>query len=175
MLRKLSMTDGLTIMELTDPSSPQPHFSARRTPSATVAPMRAAQARRMKQGELAKHQRKLQITQMHSWLQTHSVVAVPTVEISKEYRASLRECFNHLDADSGGTINLAELSLAMKALGFSSGEVKAMGMVEGLMVAGFSAQEVKGAGYSAREARAGGYSARAAVRGTSAAIGGGGL
>ena len=86
--------------------------------------MRAAQARRMKQGELAKHQRKLQITQMHSWLQTHSVVAVPTVEISKEYRASLRECFNHLDADSGGTINLAELSLAMKALGFSTAACK---------------------------------------------------
>ena len=120
MQRKLSMTDGLTIMELSDPSSPQPHFSARRTPSATVAPMRVARERRMRQGELAKHQRKLQVSQMHTWLATHSVVAVPTVEISKEYRASLRECFNILDADSGGTINLAELSLAMKALGFSA-------------------------------------------------------
>mgnify|MGYP001174601231 CR=1 FL=1 len=124
MQRKLSVTDGLTILELSDPSSPQPRFSARRTPSATVAPMRVARERRIKHGELAKHQRKLQMSQMHTWLATHSVVAVPTVEISKEYRASLRECFNILDADSGGTINLAELSLAMKALGFSAAACK---------------------------------------------------
>ena len=124
MQRKLSATDGLTIVELSDPRSPQPHFSARRTPSATVAPMRAARERRIKQGELAMHQRKLQMSQMHSWLATHSLVAVPAVEISKEYRASLRECFNMLDADRGGTINLTELSLAMKALGFSAAACK---------------------------------------------------
>ena len=65
----------------------------------------------------------MQLSQMHDWLSSHSLVAVPRVEISKTRKAALRECFAILDADGGGTINMSELSLAMKALGFLTFEL----------------------------------------------------
>jgi hypothetical protein len=61
---------------------------------------------------------------MHRWLHTHSLVAVPRVELSKTRKAALRETFDTLDADSGGTINFNELSLAMRALGFGPAAIK---------------------------------------------------
>ena len=121
MLRKLS--DGLTFVELSDPNNPRPHFSARRSSEELLAPMRAARERRIHHGEFARHERKLRMSQMNSWITTHTT-AVPTVELSTARRASLRECFDILDADSGGTINLSELSLAMKALGFTAAACK---------------------------------------------------
>ena len=114
------MPSGITIVELLDPSGPQPRFSARRS-SEEVALMRASREQR-KRGDLAKAERRLQISQMNSWLSARGVA--PTVEISNARRVALRDCFNTLNADGGGTINLSELSLAMKALGFSAAACK---------------------------------------------------
>mmetsp|Transcript_33909 Transcript_33909/g.56033 ORF Transcript_33909/g.56033 Transcript_33909/m.56033 type:complete len:277 (+) Transcript_33909:56-886(+) len=69
-------------------------------------------------------ERRLQRYNLHHWLTTHSLVAVPRVELSNSRKAALKECFDMLDADSGGSINLSELSLAMKALGFSQSDIK---------------------------------------------------
>jgi len=69
-------------------------------------------------------ERRLQRYNLHHWLMTHSLVAVPRVELSNSRKAALKECFDMLDADSGGSINLSELSLAVKALGFSQSDIK---------------------------------------------------
>lgn len=107
-----------------DLSTPRPYFSARREPRELSAPLRQARAQRLSARQRREAERKIQNNQMHQWLSTHSLIAVPRVEISKTKKAALRECFSILDADGGGTINLAELSLAMKALGFSAAQTK---------------------------------------------------
>ena len=108
-----------------DLTTPRPHFSARRTGAELTAPLRAARERRLRPRQRHEAERKIQLSEMHSWISTHSLVAVPTVEISKSRKAELRECFNILDADGGGSIGLSEFGLAMKALGFSQEAVKA--------------------------------------------------
>lgn len=107
-----------------DLSTPSPYFSARRGPRELSAPLRQARAKRLSARERRDAERKMFNNQMHQWISTHSLVAVPRVEISKTKKASLRECFAVLDADGGGTINLCELSLAMKALGFSAAHTR---------------------------------------------------
>jgi len=113
-----------------DLSTPRPFFSARREPQELSAPLRQARARRLSARQRRDAERKLQNNQMHQWLSTHSLIAVPRVEISKTKKAALRECFAILDADGGGSIGLSELSLAMKALGFSAAQTK-MAMEQG--------------------------------------------
>ena len=51
-------------------------------------------------------------------------MALPRHELSKAKKRALRECFDLLDADKGGTISLDEISLVMKALGFAPKAIK---------------------------------------------------
>jgi len=68
--------------------------------------------------------RQVQNHEVHTWLKKHSGKAVPRTELSRRRRALLMGCFKLLDADSSGTIEPAELGVAMSTLGFSPGDVK---------------------------------------------------
>jgi len=58
------------------------------------------------------------------WLLSHSLVTVPQVEVSAQRRQTLLEAFSMLDADGSGSIGTAELSIAMKALGFKPDDIR---------------------------------------------------
>jgi len=69
-------------------------------------------------------ERRMQRYGMRQWLMTHSLVAVPRVELSQTRKASLKECFDMLDADASGSIDFGEASVAVKALGISMADMK---------------------------------------------------
>ena len=99
---------------------PQPFFSARRS----HAELTAGRPRRLQPTERARLERRISDSHVHAWLRTHSTVALPRHELSKAKKRALRECFDLLDADKGGTISLDEISLVMKALGFAPKAIK---------------------------------------------------
>jgi hypothetical protein len=70
---------------------------------------------RLTRAERREAEKQWQTYGMQQWLQQRAFGLVPHVEMSKERRAALRECFDILDADGGGSISNEELSLAMKA------------------------------------------------------------
>lgn len=123
-----SLADAVTSLEDEVEDLPQSSPAGRRpvpTPGAQalLAPLGLGKPRisPRKRGEA---EARLQKSIMRRWLKSHSMVAVQHVELSKARKAALRECFEMMDADSGGTINLPELSIAMKALGFNSNDIK---------------------------------------------------
>ena len=100
--------------------SPRPFFSARRSHSELTA----GRPKRLSRRERAALERRLSDADTHAWLRTHSTVALPRYEMPKSRKRALRECFDLLDADGGGTIDPSEISLVMRALGFSPAAIK---------------------------------------------------
>lgn len=86
--------------------------------------LKALPSKRLPTEERHEAERMVMNAQVHSWLLSHSLKAVPRTELSRARRAVLRECFDVLDADSSGAIDLNELTLAMKALGFSADDTR---------------------------------------------------
>ena len=72
----------------------------------------------------------LRIADMQDWLKGHSRVAVPRSEISQARKAELKGIFIFLDSDSSGAIDISELSLAMRVMGFSPEKIRDA-MIEG--------------------------------------------
>ena len=114
-------------------SAPRPIFSRRVSVSEQAGKLKQPR-QRLPMRKRREAEQRVQQYQMQRWLLKHSLIAVPRIELSSQRKAALHECFSLLDADSGGTINFSELSIAMKALGFTAAAIKealALGDVDG--------------------------------------------
>ena len=119
-LPSLNTREASTLASSGTEHSPRPFFSARRSHSELTA----GRPKRLSRRERAALERRLSDADTHAWLRTHSTVALPRYEMPKSKKRALRECFDLLDADGGGTIDLSEISLVMRALGFSPTAIK---------------------------------------------------
>ena len=119
-LPSLNPREASTLASSGTEHSPRPFFSARRSHSELTA----GRPKRLSRRERAALERRLSDADTHAWLRTHSTVALPRYEMPKSKKRALRECFDLLDADGGGTIDLSEISLVMRALGFSPAAIK---------------------------------------------------
>ena len=113
-LPSISTREASTLASSGTEHSPRPFFSARRS----YSELTAGRPKRLSRRERAALERRLSDADTHAWLRTHSTVALPRYEMPKSKKRALRECFDLLDADGGGTIDLSEISLVMRALGF---------------------------------------------------------
>ena len=111
-----------------EPNGPRPRFSALQR-----QPVRAGRGRqRPRLPPLERKAAETRVREMHirNYLR-HQPHAALRREVSKERRQQLADAFAALDADNSGSINMAELEVAAKALGF--GPKKRARLVAGAM------------------------------------------
>ena len=79
---------------------------------------------RLPKDERREANRQVRNLHTHNWMKKHSLKAVARTDLSKKRRMLLRGCFQLLDGDGSGTVEPAELGLAMTNLGFTSNDVR---------------------------------------------------
>jgi len=78
--------------------------------------------RRMNPHMRARAEQQVFKMRIDGWMNVHNLVR--RVEVSPAQRIALREVFDMIDADHGGTIDLDEMSVIMRAQGFSLPEIR---------------------------------------------------